>query len=352
MDKKLLYLAGISWGVSFLLLLPIWPLIFIFLLLFLKDKEFRKRIWFFVVGALQIFIFVIFYSDVSKYFYNTITINLKYYIFNDSGLGFWNILNSFFPFYKIFFNPGEHTQFLQLLRSLSIIYFLFSIYLIYKRKIRIVLLSLIFLGLINLRFIEPGLTYYQGFHYLPWFSLFIFTIFYLGKKVTELMNGKCKIIVFIILLFITALAFNTSRKDLFVKRDKETDYYINYSRQYSLGEAVRIMANKNDKLFVVPDEYLIYWQGNIAHASKYIFYYKSMENIDVIKNDIFDMFSKNPPTFVYCRDCQLTNIYTYLNSYKRIRKDGKYTDLYIRTNKIPTINNKQIEQLRYYNFEI
>lgn len=329
----------------FFSLLPVWPFVFLFFVFFvLKDRKFIKE---FLLGFFLFFLILTLFLRLSieGYFYNVFFINFNFYV---PQTGEVNLFKSFFPFFDIFFKPLDYTKLLVLERLISGLFFFGIVVSLLRGERRMVFSLFLFLGLLNLRYFGAGLDFYRGFHKLPWFSALVFiTFFVLGDFLINF--WKNRLLSLILVLFIFLFSFAQSKNLLFAARDKSRDYYVNYSSSFDIGQAIAIMKRKDSRLFVSPDQHLIYWQADILPFSEFIFYYPWMDRLDFFRSKIDREFSSQNPDFLFCSDLSLY-VCGKASGYMRLKKDGRYTDLYVLGSLVNSLNKQQISQLEFYNF--
>lgn len=346
---------GICVGLIIFLLSPLWPLVGVLVFLIFWRMLNLKKIFLSAIGFGTIALLILPFISIPDYINDAYLINFHHYIPQASEES-W-----FATFIKALFSPIialktyiSDSKILMIMKVLSGVFLINLLLLIIRRKITLLLIVVFVLGISNIRFVEPGLQYYSGFHILPWFLLLIFFSLYLSlDNFWHYKNRWVKLILVILILSLFISALVTANKSLFTKRDMATDFYINYSRQFDFGRAVNIMKSDGDTLFVVPDEWLIYWQGDIDHATKMINYYAWMTYVPQLNEIVETNFQTSPPTFFYC-DCvgSYFGLEKYWNLYTPVKKDGKETKLLILKEKLQYVTKSQKEELKYYNFTL
>ncbi|MDO8638154.1 MAG: hypothetical protein Q7R43_01150 [Candidatus Daviesbacteria bacterium] len=360
-DKKIykweIFFLGICVALSFLLLSPLWPVLFVLTFLIIKKLGKLGRLgWLGFLGGLLVpIILTLNFISIPDYFFNAFYINFKYYIPMTSKGPLWETL------FKAFFAPiisltlwEGRSATLQVIQLLSVILLINSFILWKIKKYNLIILIFIILGLTNLRYIVPGQQSYSGFHILPWFIALILATMVTVKFAWEKYHQVWwKIFLFILIISLSVTIFRES-SILLKSTDLNKDFYINYSRQADIGSAVKIMKDNNDSLFVVPDDWLIYYAADIPHFSKMVNYYAWMSDVPEIKQPLHQKFESNLPTFFYCDRCQFGyfGLEKYFGNYKYLKKDGKYTSLMVLKNKLKNLTESQINELKYYNFTL
>lgn len=353
--KKLeLFTAGLSLGFIIFLLAPLWPLAFFIFLIFSYRSHFNfKKMLIIILGIAPFMIISFLFTSLTGYLNDAIFINLRYFIpFNSTDPLFISIFKSFSaPFISLL--SYQDTPTLRLIKLSSVILFA-SLFLMYKKKgIAFIFISLSILTLSNLRFIEPGSEYYRGFHLLPWYALLILLGVLTGSLVYKFYKSYfIRTPIILMILLTVGIGTLEASKYLYIKADIARDLYIHYSPQFSMGEAIRIMKNSGDSLFVAPDEWLIYWQSGLWPPRKINSYYDWMEKVPILKEQIDQTFKEDPPEFFYCNCSENSYLNRYTTMYKVLEKDNKPTQLYVLPSKLESLNKIQIENLKFYGFEI
>lgn len=351
-NKLLLLGLGASLGVVSFLLLPLWPLCFVAGLLLMWKQKNLKDCAFLIGGFLIIALVMVLFIDIPSYFINAFYINWAYYIPQSaernesvSLLGFIAPLLTFIS--------NQNGIWINYLRLWSAILIFGIIYLLKVKRFTTAIIVVVILGLSNLRYSEVGNQNYSGFHQLPWVAALIFSGCYLLLTIFKITKSKLLKVVTIGLLLLACVWSVTIQVDNYRQENDSTkSYYINYSELFDLGEAVRIIRQPGDTLLNVPGEkWLIYWQGDVAHASKMINYFDWMTTVPLLRQNVDPLFAqeKTYPTFFYC-ECDNHYLNSYLQSYTRLNKDGRTTNLYILPERLKSLTNDQKNQLEYYRF--
>jgi len=340
-------------------LLPLWPLI-IFLslyLMFRNNKRLTKGGIF--LGLFFLLSLIIFrFSSIKDYFYDTLYLTIRYYSPLSKEFAFTQDLGGTFAPFKGLIAPiialldANKTYLLWVIKIISLTLIINLVLLVkYKKKKKAILIIFI-LALASLRYVPPSAELYGAFHMLPWFSLLTLfasiTSLALFKQTKNLLI-KSVICFLISSVFITALV--QSKYTLFDIRNPQADLHIHYSPQYQYSQALKIMKKPNDTLFVVPANMLLYWDANIPPASKYTYFYSWMEKT-TLTGDVKQMFTKNPPTFLYCQNCQKTVVYKYVHHYHQLNKSINPSNLFVRKDKLLQLSQKEKEKLKQLDFNI
>lgn len=349
-----IFFLGVCISLSFLLLSPLWPVLAFIVFLITRKLEKLKRLWL-IRGVIPVLFLTIYFISIPDYFFNAFYINFHYYIPMTSTTPLLKtLLNAFFaPIISLTLWEGRSAT-LQVIQLLSAMLLLNLLIFWKTKKYYFIVLIFLILGLTNLRFVIPGQQEYSGFHILPWFIALIITTMITIKFVWEKYHQNWwKVFIFILMI----LLFSTVIKEssfLLEPTDLNKDFYINYSKQADIGSAIKIMKDSNESLFVAPDEWLIYYQADIAHFSKMINYYAWMSNVPEIKNPLQQKFEEKLPTYFYCERCQFGyfGLEQFFDKYQYLKKDEKYTSLMVLKKKLSNLTENQINELKYYNFTV
>jgi len=351
--QELIFL-GFCFTLILWLLTPLWPILLFAFFIFLYKERLKKISWL-LLGTIPLVLLAASFISLKDYWHNAFYINLFYYIPATSKKSILETITYAFisPFTSFFYWTGRSAT-LQITQLLTALLMISWLVIIKKGGWKLPSLMFVLLGLTNLRYVSLGQQEYSGFHLLPWFASLIListtSAFLIWKKYSF---GRVIKVIFV--LIVTALIWVVIRESgqrLFTPHNIFQDFYIKYSRQEDFGRAIKIMKEKEEKLFVVPDEWLVYWQADIAHASKMVNYYAWMADVEEIKNPLHKMFSENPPTYFYCDRCRFGyfGLEEFFPKYQKIKKDGSETNLMVLKEKVKNINEEQKRELDYFRF--
>lgn len=324
--------------------------------LILIDKSFSKIKIISISTFLILIILTFNIFSFSDYFNNVIILNFNGVFRNEVGS------NGFFGpgLLKVFFYPiyifidGKWNIFRQFLIGIDLV-FITSLFYYFKAFKKNVLLVIFFLlGLLNFRVTLPGTIFYEAFHMLPWFGVFVFVTLFLYQEVYSKFK---KVGLFLSVLLIASLLYIVFSPDSFIreKTDQQVELLTNYGNYLQIGEVVKSLSNSNDTLFLDGADDLIYWQANRKSAYKYSFYYRSTaKKYDLAREE---MFLKTPPDFYY-DFCTKAALYSsslpmeVKNDYLRLNSNSNPACLYVRKNKISKITDTQWKKANEFLFSL
>lgn len=303
-------------------IVPLWPwLALVYLLFLIKQK---KMILWQGLGLL-IGIVVLFSSNYSlvDWFRESIYNNWLYAIPALSPykgpLDWLKML--VFPFLTFFTKGSLQANFIALF---------FSGYLLAAFKNRKLLLLYPLLVLANNRVLSPGTVYYQGFHLLPWLGLMIFVFGFSLKSI--------KYKYWLVFLVWSGVLFLNKGMTYFIKTDTANEYYINYSTFEDMNFAIKNISKPTDRLAVLDNQPLIYWQTKTKPATRQLVYYGWETNVQNLKEN-YDrvFFGDNPPEIIYGGKEASLMAEKYIN----FQRDNQATLLFMRKDRYEEITPEQ-----------
>lgn len=296
-----------------------------------------------IVGSLQEYISQVLFFNVNVMVPNEV---------RSQGPGF--IKTFFYPLVVLF--EGKWNFFRHVLIVLDILFLtLFAYYLLKTRRFRIGGLVIVVLGLAALRFVEPGTIYFEAFHALPWYGLFVMSTFLLLFAIAKKKELATKLI---LLLVVVLFGYTISgRSFLWEKVDKDALFTENYAHYYINGEVIRTLSEPKDTLFTDMWDYLIHWQAKLDSPYSYSIYTFAMRGVSTYDDARIAMFKNNPPDFYYTL-CQ-KDVYQsellpkeILSAYAQLYRDGKPTCTYVKKGKLTKISEEQWDKAKSLGFTL
>ena len=264
---------------------------------------------------------------------------------------------------KIFFYPllifltGRPSFFRGILIGLAIVFFILLFFQILRRKKTKEILLLIFLmGLAAIRFVPPGTVFYEAFHLLSWYAIFLVVIFYWMFELSG--QKKFKKIFSLLAIFITIFwiyCFFSPKSFLMEKADLQSEFTVNFAPYYSYGTVIKILAKSGDTLFLDQWDDLIYWASTLDSSFEYSLYTPAMIKFDKFNQARLKMFEVNPPNFYYSyygasENCSPLFPEKYKNDYLQLFFSNKPTCLYIKRTKLAETSESQWEEVKKLGF--
>lgn len=348
--------AIFAWFVVFMRepYVPLAVLLFLFLLIGKQEKKIKIIS---LILFIMITIFTISRFPLSDYYFNVVTVSqnsaLKNEIGTNSTFGIGLVPIFFYPI-TIFFGGVWNTfRFFEI--GLSIVWLVLAGSLLFSKKYKEFFFLFIILGLANLRFTVPGKIFYEGFHMLSWYAIFIFSTFLMMNSFYEKKKH-----VFYGSLAALALLFGylifSPQSFIYDKIDPHVELLTNYGKELQVGEVVKLLSKPTDTLFVDGFDDLIIWQSKRDSDYPYSWYTGLMLGFSLYNDARLKMFAQNPPDFYYgtCPD-DLAGAHHMPQSmkkeYQQLYSLGKPSCLYVKKTKLPEISEKQWEDAKRFNFE-
>lgn len=365
MGKKLLmfdYIASaiMAWFIIFLREPLFLVTVFLFVLISV-DVPFRKKNVA-SIGAFCILSFVtLLFTALPDYIFQVVALNSKTAFLSEvSSYGniFSTLTNIFFYPAVILFN-GVQSFLREILIAIDIIFLIgIAVFLQKSRKKSLVLLLVILLGLANLRVVPPGFMFYEAFHMLPWYGLFLLSTFLLLEYVYTLQHMK-KLSLFLTMGAVSIFTYATFSPQSFFhdKIDREREFGVHFDRYYIYGEAIKSLAKPQNTLFLEGWDDLIYWKADLLPAYRYIIYKYTAGISELFAQERMEMFRDSPPDFYYSVHEKGVHLFgflpqSYVNDYIELMHADKPSGLYIKKSKLPTITSEQWEKANALKFSL
>lgn len=331
------------------------PLAIILFILILWGKPFNKAKKISLGVFLALVFFILLTIPPKEYFlqvgYNFWTTFI--YEKQSGDLLGWGILKPFFYPFILFFG-GKWNLFRHLLVGLGSVFLL--LFFCFYRKTELLAIIIFLLGLANIRVVQPGRIFYDAFHMLPWYGMFVFIINLLVVEVIKVKKGIGILFsIFLVCLFIYFLA--SPKLWIYEKIDPHGEFITNFGKELHVGEVVKVLSTQADTLFLDGFDDLIYWQADRLSSYKYSWYTGVMPQIPKFREARWEMFKNYPPDFYYgtCPDKKV-EIWTmpkeFIGGYQQLYSEGKPTCLYVKKTKIPLISKERWKKAKELGYEL
>ncbi len=319
-------------------------LLFFFAILFISNTRKEKIITLvsFIIPSIITLLTVPF----SAYIFNVIYANLQTVAKNefDSQGGFIQKILYTFGYPLVILFQRKQTIMGNILLALDGLFLFLSVYIFAKKNIRYtlgIIFILIILAFANIRYVIPGTMYYEAFHMIVWYGLFVASIcFFLQTLFKD--HRKLGIAGILILCGIIIYAIVAPDSYLHEKVDRQTEFVTNYGIDLANGSVIKILSKPTDNIFLDGMDDMIYWQADRTSQYQYSWYTSIMLDINKYKTARAEMLQNNPPDFYYGYCIEGKSASTVMPSYLA----GRYQQLYFSNR--PTclyVNNKKIPQI-------
>lgn len=353
-------LCGIfSWFIIFMRE-PFFPLSLLMFVLILWGRPFSKSkaISLVIFSVLTILFLII--LPIQEYIFNVVTVSNQTVFRSELQNGFFgisNIIRVFFYPISLFFG-GDWNFIRPFMVILSGIFLLLVFHLVLiQKKFKLVGFVILFLGFANLRPVIPvGKIYYEAFHMIPWYGMFIFLIFLMFNTV----NSYSKIIFRgLLAVFIGLFLYIIISPDSIINErlDPHEVFLTNFGKELQVGEVVKILSEPSDTLFIDGFDDLIYWQAKRMSSYKYTWYTSVMPFFSKYTDARLEMFKNDPPDFYYGSCPGEMSEYKLLpkdikQDYQQLHSRDDPTCLYIKKAKMQSISSESWKKAKDFGYEL
>lgn len=304
---------------------------------------------------------VIVLLPLKDFFFQVVQVNYLKFIANggQSG-GKSNIfLMLFYPLSILWYGQENYFRIIQIV--FAVLFVKINVYyLLIRREILIILYVFIILALAAVRFEPPGTEFYEAYHMLPWYSIFIMAISLLFvslyDKKQERLLAHASVLGCLLVLLIT---FASPRLFIYERKDRNVEFTTNYGQYAGITQLLNILSqNTNTTLFVEGWDSLVFWKAEVKPAYKYVYFYPVMGSIPAYDDPYKEMMRQSPPDFYYAESlCGVVKKKSQLpelvkSTYRQIFFENKPTCLLIRSESTPKIEEKSWEQAKELGFEV
>ncbi|MBI4130582.1 hypothetical protein HY468_04650 [Candidatus Roizmanbacteria bacterium] len=270
---------------------------------------------------------------------------------NLAGAGFISI----FLYPLIIFWQGKWTFIRYILIGISSVFLIVTGTLLRDRKFGMAVGILLLLASAAIRVVPPGMMFYEAFHLLPWYAMFIsFVCLFIFRYLQQRSRRVMGIAGGVILLLVTSYAVFSPSSFLHESIDSAQEFHVGYA-QYSLfGEAIKTLSTPSDKLFLEQWDDVIYWVAGLDSSYQYGLFTPIIASTQRYTDARERMFMQNPPDFYYCPPHFSSNNIPAQNvaSYVQLAMNDKPTCLFIQRKKLETITHTQWNDAKRLGFTV
>ncbi len=212
--------------------------------------------------------------------------------------------------------------------------------------------------LLNTRVSQPNSIFFQGFHAFPyvagvsvltsWATIFLYQKLSHKQSNNLLRNG---IVITSCLILLTNLSW------VWEKRNRLSDYNIQYDTFQAYGAALKTISHPGDSLLTGPDgSGYLNMMANVPLAGRQNFHLEWAYRVPYLRDAWLEMMRTNPPTFIYfnLKDDSYSRVlkplidvnYAVLN-----RADGSPTDLRMRKDALEKVTPEQWQKFEEQAFQ-
>ena len=333
---------------------PYVPLALLLFAIIIWGKFDRIKKISFGIFALFTIGILVYIGNLKEYFFNIVTFNLEAVLPRDISIELFGpkpVHVFFYPIYVFFY--GGWNIFKQLLIGIDILFVIYILLLIKKKLYKLTFFIILLLGLTNFRVILPGTLFYESFHMIIWYGLFLFSTSFLIFNFSKAKYFKfvsLALFAFLLISLVTSKSYFSNDKV-----DEHTEFLTQYGPILHAGETVKALSNPNDTLFLDRSDDLIYWQAKRLSSYKYVWFTSQMNFFPKYTDERLRMFKTNPPDFYKefgsCPKKNPPEVDGSLpkfvqNQYVRLYSNNEPSCLFVHKNKLKEISNSQWKKAR------
>lgn len=334
-----------------------WSVVALGILFFceLRDTKNRKPLWIGLGIFLLVHVVTVLLLPIKEYMFNVIAVNLQ----QEVAVQPWTLHTVlqiiFYPVFVLF--GGSGNQFQNILWIMSGLFCLIIIYeLLWKKRFYLVFVVMGLLACSNLRVVPVGSLYYDAFHMIPWYGLFVCCI---AAVVADMWSERklkhISILAVCIAVFVIGYTIAVPTSYMRESVDTQTEFTNGYGNYFAKGEVIRLLARSGDTMFVEMWEDPIYFVAGVPTAYKYSWYTSIMPKFQKYKDARDEMFTLYPPTF-YAGACKKDDVESSFLSpddkeqYVQLLNSGSPSCVYVRKSITQRITDDVSARIKIYGY--
>lgn len=257
---------------------------------------------------------------------------------NLAGVGILSIFT--YPF-SVFWG-GIWNQFRMIEAGVSALLVGLLGWLAFRRQWRVLAVTIIALGLGNIRQVAPATLYYGAFHHMVWYALLIAVVTF----VIPAKAGIQKLLSWFVFFAIVGYAIFSPESYLRERVDRTAEFQIGYSHYSTQGEIIRRLSKPDHTMFIEEWDELIYWQAKRPSAFRYMWWSSTLAHVPQYRDAKAAMWKNSPPDF-YVGLCgredgtKISLPAIVADQYLRLTQNGKPSCVFIRQEVARTITEDQ-----------
>ncbi len=292
-----------------------------------------------------------------EYFFNVIAVNFQMEV----GVQAWTIDTAAqiiaYPLFAVVSGLGNVFQ--NVLFILSILFLAFILYeTVRNKRFMLVGTVCILLAAANLRVVPVGSLYYDAFHLIPWYGIFLavtmMCVFASNKGKTERI---IRFILFGVWGLFTVYVILSPSSYIHERIDTQTEFNNGYGNYFAKGEVIRLLSAPGDTMFVEMWEDPIYFVAGVPTAYKYSWYTSIMPEFSIYRQARNEMFQMYPPTF-YAGACRNGDVESgYLSAdvkdlYVQLLNSNKPSCIYVKKSIMQRITDEVSAGIKTYGYTV
>jgi hypothetical protein len=245
-------------------------------LILIKNKTVRPAtVSVFIFSLLSILTLLVFPPD--AWFDQVVTVNRLTHLSGAGSSGLRTITGIFlFPFTLILSTiRNPYSMYAQVVTAVFLVSAVTHVFRL--RMWKPMLLTLIILGLANLRNGPPGLVFYAAFHMSNWYGLMFAAASFFAWNMPGL---RQRLFLAGVMLAASLCMFLPGRSFITEPVSPHELYMTQYGDIQKFGSVIRTLASPGNTLFLDGAEDLIYWEAGLKSPYRYSWYTSMMPKFD------------------------------------------------------------------------
>ncbi len=328
---------------------PYIPLaLFLYVAILLQKKPTKTVIYsvllFIILSGITLLSF-----NLKDYFFDVLIVNFKVVLPIEAKSQLYGGPLQIF-FYPIFvFFAGPQNIFKMLLEAVDILFIIFFVKLLKDKKYVLAMTIFIMLGLANLKDNLPGKLFYEAFHMIIWYTLFVFStlvLIFKNQKNRNLFLGSLSVLLIVFSIFVLSPSYFAREKI-----DEHSEFLTNYGQTLQEGSVIKALSKPGDSLFVDGSDDMVYWQADRFSSYKYSWFTGVMSYFPEYNQARIEMFRKNPPDFYReFGSCPTNSKAEFVlpkfveNKYVRLYENNKPGCIFVNRDKLKEITPQQFKE--------
>jgi len=288
---------------------------------------------------------------IREYYEQVVLANLPAATGGAGALGVTQVLRSM-AYPLLLFVSGNWTFVRMIEIGLAVLFWVGSILLFRKAPIAVVG-TIVILGVSAVRVEPPGRMFYEAFHMLPWYGLFVGAT---ARMLTAIPNRLAARVLALGFLLVTVFAWFSPQSFLWERVDRMGEFESQYTKYTHYSEAIRAVSDPTHTLFLDMWDDVIYWEAKRPSAYPLSLYIPVASVFAEYRNLRAAMFSESPPDLYYSCPALAGPLNSLPEKRKReyvqLISGGKPGCLYLKKSLVTGLSDAQKSWLTGHDFSV
>ncbi len=202
------------------------------------------------------------------------------------------------------------------------------------------------LALAGIRTVPPGTMFYEAFHMLPWYALFVAVAV---SVVTSLHDKRIRNLLLGLFVLFSCWAAASPQSFIWERINTQSEFESQYAKYSHYSQAIQIVSTPKHTLFLDVWDDIIYWESRRDSSYPLSLYIPTESSILKYQTMRTTMFRETPPDMYYsCPALQSSGnslSREVLHKYVQLTSMGKPGCLYITAELFDALTESQWKQL-------